>query len=206
MGAWHTRPVIDPTIKRSLGQMIKGVEVVGAHHDGVTRAYCSHWVTQVSFEEPIVMASVSPKHDTYPLMVASGQFSVSVLAGDQVDIGQYFSYPGRKFRYIADEYLQPIGGDGPGAMLPVVTNCIAWLRCEVFRQEAMEDHQLMFARVVDVGAGRLKDPPLLYSSRLGWRITGDKAREPGRSVRDALLERLAAAGFDASADEGDDDD
>jgi len=143
--------VIDPTIKRSLGQMIKGVEVVGAHHDGVTRAYCSHWVTQVSFEEPIVMASVSPKHDTYPLMVASGQFSVSVLAGDQVDIGQYFSYPGRKFRYIADEYLQPIGGDGPGAMLPVVTNCIAWLRCEVFRQEAMEDHQLLFARVVDPG-------------------------------------------------------
>ena len=49
--------MIDPVIKRSLGQMIKGVEVVGAHHAGITRAYCSHWVTQVSFEEPIVMAS-----------------------------------------------------------------------------------------------------------------------------------------------------
>ena len=45
--------MIDPVIKRSLGQMIKGVEVVGAHHDGVTRAYCSHWVTQVSFEVSI---------------------------------------------------------------------------------------------------------------------------------------------------------
>jgi len=196
--------VIDPTIKRSLGQMIKGVEVVGAHHDGVTRAYCSHWVTQVSFEEPIVMASVSPKHDTYPLMVASGQFSVSILAGDQVDAGQYFSYPGRKFRYLADEYLAPIGGDGPGALLPVVRNCIAWLRCEVFQQQSMVDHELLFARVVEVGAGRLKDPPLLYSSRLGWRITGDKAREPGVSIRDALLERLAAAGFD-TADTGGDD-
>ena len=43
------------------------------HHDGVTRAYCSHWVCQVSFEEPIVMASVSPKHDTHPLIVASGR-------------------------------------------------------------------------------------------------------------------------------------
>jgi hypothetical protein len=39
---------------------------------GVSRAYCSHWVSQVSFEEPIVMASVSPKHDTHPLMAASG--------------------------------------------------------------------------------------------------------------------------------------
>jgi hypothetical protein len=69
----------------------------------------------------------------------------------------------------------------------------------------MLDHELLFARVVEVGAGRLKEPPLLYSSRLGWRIAGDRAREPGMSVRDALLERLAAAGFDAPGDEGDDE-
>jgi flavin reductase (DIM6/NTAB) family NADH-FMN oxidoreductase RutF len=193
--------MIDPTIKRCLGQMMKGVQVVGAHHDGVTRAYCSHWVCQVSFEEPIVMASVSPKHDTHPLIVAAGQFSVSVLAGDQVDIGQYFSYPGRKFRYIADEYLETI----PGTELPVVRNCIAWMRCETFEVKPMADHELFFARVVEVGAGRLKEPPLLYSSRLGWRITGERAREPGRSVRDELLARLAAAGFDATDDGGDDD-
>ena len=188
--------MIDPVIKRSLGQMIKGVEVVGAHHGGVTRAFCSHWVTQVSFEEPIVMSSVSPKHDTHPLMVASGEFSVSVLAGDQVGEGQYFSYPGRRFRYIADEYLDRI----PGSALPVVRNCISWLRCEIFQSMPMADHDLFFARVVEVGAGRLKDPPLLYSSRLGWRITGDKAREPGTSIRDALLARLAAAGFDDASD------
>ena len=185
--------MIDPTIKRSLGQMMKGVQVVGAHHGGVSRAYCSHWVCQVSFEEPIVMASVSPKHDTHPLIVASGEFAVSILAGDQVDVGQYFSYPGRKFRYIVDEYLETI----PGSQLPVVANCIAWLRCEVFEVKPMADHELFFARVVEVGAHRLKEPPLLYSARLGWRITGDKAREPGRSIRDELLERLAAAGFDA---------
>jgi flavin reductase (DIM6/NTAB) family NADH-FMN oxidoreductase RutF len=191
--------MIDPTIKRSLGQMMKGVQVVGTHHDGVTRAYCSHWVCQVSFEEPIVMASVSPKHDTYPLLAASGEFAVSILAGDQIDVGQYFSYPGRKFRYIADEYLETI----PGTELPVVRNCIAWLRCTTFEIKPMVDHHLFFARVVDVGAGRLKEPPLLYSSRLGWRVTGDKARVPGRSVRDELLLRLAAAGFDASPDDDD---
>ena len=192
--------MIDPTIKRSLGQMIKGVQIVGAHHEGVTRAYCSHWVSQVSFDEPIVMASISPKHDTHPLIVASNEFAVSILAGDQVDIGQYFSYPGRRFRYIVEEYLETI----PGSNLPVVPNCIAWLRCEVFEIKPMADHELFFARVVDVGAGRLKEPPLLYSSRLGWRVTGDRAREPGRSIRDELLERLAAAGFD-TPDEADDD-
>jgi len=194
--------VIDRDIKRCLGQMVKGVQVVAATDGRLTRAYCSHWVCQVSFEEPIVMASVSPKHDTYPLMRESGWFSVSILAGDQVAEGQYFSYPGRKFRHLAPEYLTEVDG------VPVVPNCISWLRCET--TEVVEavggaplDHHLFFARVVAVGDfGRLKDPPLLYSSRLGWRVTGDPAREPGESIRDQLLARLAELG---EPDQGDDD-
>ncbi len=193
--------MIDQNLKRSLGQMMHGVQVVGAHHDGVSRAYCSHWVSQVSFEEPIVMASVSPKHDTFPLIEASAQFAVSVLAGDQVAAGQYFSYPGRKFRHLADEFLDQF----PDTSLPVVRNAIAWLRCEVFDTKDMPDHRLFFARVVAVQPGRLKEPPLLYSSRLGWRIAGDKAREPGTSVRDVLLQRLADAGFESVADDTIDD-
>lgn len=192
--------MIDQVLKRSLGQMMHGVQVVGAHHEGVSRAYCSHWVSQVSFEEPILMASVSPKHDTYPLLVATGQFAVSVLAGDQVAAGQYFSYPGRKFRYLADEFLTTF----PGTELPVVRDAIAWLHCEVFDTKDMADHVLFFARVVAVQPGRLREPPLLYSSRLGWRIAGDKAREPGVSIRDGLLERLAALGI-ADDDEPEDD-
>lgn len=192
--------MIDRTIKRSLGQMMKGVEIVSATHEGTTRAYCSHWVSQVSFEEPIVLASVSPKHDTHPLMVASGRFAVSILAADQIDIGQYFSYPGRKFRHLAPEHLVEDQG------WHVVPDAIAWLGCEVIEHiSGRFDHDLFFARVVATGEGRLREPPLLYSSRLGWRATGDPAREPGRSVRDVLLERLAALGIadDASADDVD---
>ena len=193
--------MIDRTIKRSLGQMMKGVEVVGARHAGTARAYTSHWVTQVSFDEPIVMASVSPKHDTYPLMVASGEFSVSLLAADQIAEGQYFSYPGRKFRYMADEYITDWPGDPGGP--PVVPNSIAWLRCSIFEQRTMRDHELLFAMVNEVVEGRLKEPPLLYSSRLGWRVTGDKAREPGVSIRDALLDRLDELGESIEQDDED---
>ena len=35
-------------------------------------------------------------------MVAAGEFSVSILAGDQIVEGQYFSYPGHKLRRVAD--------------------------------------------------------------------------------------------------------
>jgi flavin reductase (DIM6/NTAB) family NADH-FMN oxidoreductase RutF len=197
--------MIDRVLKKSLGQMMKGVQVVGASHDGVERLYCSHWVCQVSFEEPIVMASVSPKHDTHALIAGSGVFAVSILAGDQVAAGQYFSYPGRRFRYLADELVEDWDG------LPVVPDSIAYLRCEVFDRKVLSvgregedmDHELFFARVTATREGRLREPPLLYSSRLGWRVTGEKAREPGRSIRDELLERLAAAGFDDVADDDD---
>jgi len=68
----------------------------------------------------------------------------------------------------------------------------------------MADHDLFFARVTATHPGRLGDPPLLYSARHGWRVTGGKAREPGMSIRDRLLERLAASGLEVEA-KGDDE-
>ena len=186
--------MIDQDLKRCLGQMMKGVQVVGAVHEGTARAYCSHWVCQVSFEEPILLASVSPKHDTHPLIVGSGRFTVSILAADQISAAQYFSYPGRKFHHIAEELLV-VEGTRVG-----VPDSIAWLDCEVLDRvrelpgAGPLDHDLFFARVTSVESGRLGEPPLLYSSRLGWRATGDKAREPGVSIRDTLLARLEASG------------
>ena len=185
--------MIHQGLKRSLGQMMKGVQVVGAVHEGVARAYCSHWVCQVSFEQPVLMASVSPKHDTHPLIVGSGRFTVSILAADQIGAAQYFSYPGRKFHHIADELITVADGRVG------VPDAIAWLDCEVLDRvgelpgTGLLDHDLFFARVTSVEEGRLGEPPLLYSSRLGWRATGDKAREPGRSIRDELLARLEGA-------------
>lgn len=174
--------------------MMHGVQVVAARHADVTRAYTSHWVTQVSFAEPIVMASVSPRHDTFPLIEASGRFTVSVLAGDQVAEGQYFSYPGRKFRYVAEEFIVDWAHDG--VVDPVVDRAIAWLACDVVDTKDLADHRLFFARVSAVQGNRLRESPLTYSSRLGWRIASEKAREPGRSIRDELLERLRASGVE----------
>lgn len=190
--------MIDRDIKQCMGQLTKGVQVVAARHDGLTRAYTSHWVSQISFEEPVMLASVSPKHDTHALIEAAGWFTVSVLGGDQVEEGQYFSYPGHKFRHLFDEYLTEAQVDGFGPV-PHVANCLAWLRCEV--REKLDlglDHDLYVVDVRDVGPGRLKADPLVYSSRLGWRVASEKARAPGESVRDRLLQRLQEAGLDGS--------
>jgi 3-hydroxy-9,10-secoandrosta-1,3,5(10)-triene-9,17-dione monooxygenase reductase component len=193
--------MIDQSIKRCLGQMVEGVQVVAAAHGGTVRAYTSHWVSQISFGEPIVMASVSPLHDTWPLISDSGRFAVSLLAGDQIEEGQWFSYPGRRFEQLIDTYLEPVGSaHDPGEPWWVVRNCIAWLGCEVLSigetagpEGPRLDHRLVFARVVDVGEGRTREPALVYSSRQGWRVSSEKARTTeGGSVRDRLLARVDA--------------
>ena len=103
-----------------------------------------------------------------------------------MEAGQYFSYPGRRFRYIGTEYLEVFDG------LPVSCGTASpSFTCEV--EDVITgryDHDLFFARVTSSRAGRLDQPPLLYSSRHGWRVTGDKAREAGTSIRDGLLARL----------------
>lgn len=56
-------------------------------------------------------------------------------------------------------------------------------------------------------AGRLKRAAAAVLEQAGVRrIAGDKAREPGTSIRDGLLARLAALGIDdADESEGGDD-
>ncbi len=186
--------MIDPDLKRAIGQMTHGVHVVACRSGDLVRAYTSTWTTQLSFEDPVVGISVSPKHDTYPLIEQEGWFAVSILAGDQIEPAQYFSYPGRRFKHIGD-YLDDVDG------VPVVRGCVAWLRCEVFDRVEIRDHTLFLGEVTMVGEGRLREPGLTYSSRKGWRIADTRARPRGVSVRDRLLDHLDAAdGGDASPD------
>jgi 3-hydroxy-9,10-secoandrosta-1,3,5(10)-triene-9,17-dione monooxygenase reductase component len=175
--------VIEPELKRAIGQMTYGVQVVACELDGVVRGYTATWVCQVSFDEPVRVASVSPKHETYDLIARLGSFTVSLLAGDQIEEGQYFSYPGRRFRHLGD-YFEMVDG------LPVIRGCIAWLHCEVIDRHPTPDHELLVARVTRAGEGRLGEPALTYSSRKGWRVADTPARQPGESIRDRLLRRL----------------
>lgn len=180
--------MIEPRLKRVIGQMTYGAYVVAARSDGITRAYTSTWTYQLSFEEPVVAISVSPKHDTFPLIDRAGWFTASILAGDQIEQAQYFSYPGHRFRHIGDYLIDVGAGGGLGVeSVPVVDGCVGWLLCGVIERVPVRDHVVFVAEVVDVGEGRLREPALTYSSRKGWRIADTPARSEGESVRDRLL-------------------
>ena len=167
------------------------------HHD---RGYCSHWVCQISFDEPIVLASCSPKHDTHPLIVAdapirgvdsrcrSGRHrSVLLVPGPQVSL--HGARVPRHGRWVAGR-----------------ARCHRLARMRGVRSDARHVRsRSVFRRVSSPWAkGGSKRRRCCTRRASGWRAAGDAARQPGDSVRDRLLARLAELGVDAG-DEDDDD-
>lgn len=58
---------------------MRGVQGVGAGHQGVVRASASHGICQVGVDVPVLMASLSPKHDTDSRIAADGGTGASPL-------------------------------------------------------------------------------------------------------------------------------
>ena len=114
---------------------------------------------------------------------------MSILAGDQVEQGQYFSYPGRRLRHVADRV--PRGGRRPAA--GAATASPGWrARSRTDIDRPLRPRPVLRPGRRPCGEGRLREPPLLYSSRLG--LAGRRARRsgsPATSVRDRLLSPAA---------------
>ena len=98
---------------------------------------------------------------------------------------------------LANEYANRLGVTLE--IIPVSHETKVPILATVFDRIERFDHDLFLATVTDVAEGRLGEPPLLYSARHGWRVTGGAAREKGVSVRDELLARVAEASDDAPA-------
>ena len=97
-----------------------GVYVVGVA-DGERRdAFTAAWVTQVSFDPPLLALSVNPQNASSPILRAGGAFTVSVLKQGQLELARRFGtrsgreedklagirwYPGRSGAPILDEAL-----------------------------------------------------------------------------------------------------
>ena len=103
--------------------MTKGVQVVAARHDGVTRAYTSHWISQISFEEPVLLASVSRKHDTHALIEAAEALVVVherqagvELGAEELDRVRVLRrvLPQQLLDGVEDALLLGVGGRGTG--------------------------------------------------------------------------------------------
>lgn len=119
--------VIDQAAKKTvLRQFTYGLFVVAASHNEERGIFTANWVSQVSFDPPLVMVSIERESSTLPLIVASRWFVVAPLPEGSRDLagalGKPKSRAGDKYTAVGFESMAtPNGILVPGSVLGYVT-------------------------------------------------------------------------------------
>ena len=162
---------MDANAKKTALRMIPyGLYVLTAAQDEHVAAATVNWVTQASFEPPLVVVGVKADSHGYALIKASRVFALNVLGKDQGPMAFAFFKPAqREGQTISGE---PFRTGTTGA--PLLERARAFVECTVTEIVEGGDHAIVVGRVVDAGlatppAGR-PDDATLWIRDLGEKV------------------------------------
>ncbi|HZJ26718.1 MAG TPA: flavin reductase family protein [Acidimicrobiia bacterium] len=144
--------------KLALRAINYGLHVLTARDGDDYAAGGVNWVSQASFEPPLVMAGVKADSGAATIVGRTNTFAVNVLAHDQLDIGKAF------FRSTSVEDGLINGyrfEDGPETGSPLLVDTPYWFECRVTDTVARGDHTVFVAEVVNAGVRAADATPLL---------------------------------------------
>jgi flavin reductase (DIM6/NTAB) family NADH-FMN oxidoreductase RutF len=161
--------MLDPDArKRLLRSFTYGLFWVSAEHDGERGIFTANWVSQASFDPPILMLSIERDSSTLPLILASGRFVIGPFRSDQRelagDLGRPKSRAGDKISAHSLELTTMTGG----GFAP--TDSLGALGCTVQAAVEAGDSIVLVAEVVE--ALVLGDGEPLTMSEAGFRHFG----------------------------------
>lgn len=143
---------MDERAKRTALRMIPyGLFVLtGEAEDGSVAAATVNWVTQASFEPPLVVVAVKVGSGPHSIIKRAGTFALNVLGTDQADTAKKF------FRHVERED-DTVGGvpfrkGSTGA--PLLEGCAAYVECSLLLTLEKGDHSLFIGEVKDAGVFR----------------------------------------------------
>lgn len=139
---------MDDDKKKSTLRMIPyGIYVMTARDsDGNVGAGTVNWVTQTSFDPPLVAIGVKTDSGLYATVKAAGQFALNMLGKGQQGIAFGFFKPAEvDGNTISGE---PVSDGANGA--PVLDNAPAAVECKVAEIVALGDHHIVVGEVTGV--------------------------------------------------------
>ncbi len=159
--------------KQVLRTFTYGLYAVSCVNEGEVNAFTANWLSQVSFEPPLIAVSIENTTKSLPMILRSRAFIVNVLRTD----GQDDEKPNRKLAgqlgKSALKYPDKLEGiawtPGPGGA-PILHDALAWVACEVKHTAEAGDSTLVIAEVVDLGMQSEGQP--LTMNEAGFRHAG----------------------------------
>jgi len=135
--------------------------------DGKTAASTVSWVTQASFQPPLVALGLKKDSFTFETVRKAGSFALNFLGKDQKDIAQkFFKHVEPEGHTIAGETFQ----EGPLLKHPIFPRMAGFLECKVLEVVDKGDHAVVVAQVLEAQTGAVEGPLLLSST--GWNYGG----------------------------------
>jgi flavin reductase (DIM6/NTAB) family NADH-FMN oxidoreductase RutF len=162
---------MDPNTKKTTLRMIPyGLYVLTAASGDRVAAGTVNWVTQTSFEPPLVAVGVKTDSHAHALIKESKAFALNVLGKGQQAIAYTFFKP-------AEHQGQTISGEpfrsgSTGA--PILTNAPAFVECTLEATVEKGDHSLFVGKVVEAGLTKAPegraDDATLWLKDLGDKV------------------------------------
>ncbi len=143
-----------------------GLFICGVRENEDVNGFTASWVTQGSFDPPLVVMGVRADGSSHAIIQRTRKFSLNVLREDQKDLAAVFFKPqkGLGGRFESAPYtFGPCG-------LPILENSIGAIECELVGEVEKGDHTVFVAEVKS--ARLIEDCNSLILSSTGWSYGG----------------------------------
>ena len=146
---------MDPNAKKTALRMIPyGLYVLtGRTSDGTIAAATVNWVTQVSFEPPLVVVGVKADSHTHEVIKKSRSFALNVLGKGQQATAFAFFKPAEVTggKISGEAYREGTTG------APLLDSAPAYVECKLIDTVERGDHSVFVGEVVDAGVAKAPD-------------------------------------------------
>jgi flavin reductase (DIM6/NTAB) family NADH-FMN oxidoreductase RutF len=143
-----------------------GLYVLTAKNGDEIGSGAINWVTQVSFEPPLVAMGVKKDSHLYSVLKASGTFALSFLATGQKDAAFAFFKPTNLEGNSINGYEFATYETGA----PVLTSALGFVEGKVVEEVTIGDHSCVVAEVTN--AGTLNNATILTLDEVGVKYGG----------------------------------
>jgi flavin reductase (DIM6/NTAB) family NADH-FMN oxidoreductase RutF len=134
---------MNKALLENMARMTYGIYVLTTRHGETVNGMIASWVSQVSYDPPLIMAAVHPNRYSHELLEKSGHFALHILDRGQTDLLARFKGPD------PGEKLAGIAWREGKTGCPVLADCIGSLECRITRTLAPGNHTLFIGEVVE---------------------------------------------------------
>lgn len=159
---------MDTAAKKSVLRLFTyGLYAVTARHGDEVSAMTVNWITQSSFEPPMLALAVEADSHSRQVIEAAGAFAVNVY---ETGAREFAGQLGRTFGKHPEKAtgLETRPGSATGS--PLLANALGWVECKVISSTPSGDHVLLVAEVVEAGLNHDGQPLTLKEA--GFRYSG----------------------------------